>query len=163
MNTRVPTSSLRIAKTLASLAIFTVLLPGCGGGGGSDGDGSSATVLQGSLIQGEDGEAAETSSRIRLAHSAGEGIGEVEVCALGSCSTTDSMGRWGFAVPSTPTAIPFTIVGHGIDQTATVQVPDGAAEVEIEFENHGSEGIHIHSVIADGNSIPQPGEAGDAE
>lgn len=125
-----------------------LFLSACSGGGGGDSD--NGVIFQGTLVQGED----ETHSR--LAHDAGEAIGEVQVCALGECSTTDGNGQWGFRVEQAPTEFEMSVVGHEIDSKWTVIIPSTAKDVMIELENH-ADGVHAHSVIADGVEVEQGG------
>ncbi len=96
----------------------------------------------------------------QVAHGAGEFLENIEICAVGECSKTDANGRWGFASEATFAGgdIAFTIKGHGIDTTTIITVPSGADNVEIEFENHGTEGVHAHSVVVDGVETAQHSE-----
>lgn len=126
-----------------SKLLVLLFLTACGGSGGDSEDG---VVFQGSLVQG--------SATIRLAHDAGEAIEEVQVCALGECSTTDGNGQWGFRVEQAPTEFELSVIGHGIDSKLTVIIPSTAKDVVIELENH-AEGIHAHSVVADGQGVDQ--------
>jgi hypothetical protein len=120
-------------------------LSGCSGDGGGDSDG---VVFEGTLTQGE---SVAHDSRIKPKHSAGEKIGEVTVCALGSCSETDSNGQWGFLVEGDFSGgdVAFSFDGHGIATTTIVEVPAGAKNVEIDFLNEGGT-IHTHEFLVDG-------------
>ncbi len=139
------------------IVVASALLVGCGGGGGDETT-ADAVVLQGSLIQGSEA-SSQKLSQPRVAHSAGELIPDVEVCALGACSKTDAMGRWGFAVDNVPAEIQFTLTGHGISDMVSVSVPELAKDITIEFENLGDTDIVVHSVVADGAEVEQ-GEDG---
>lgn len=130
--------------SLKKTCLVLLFLSACGGGGGSDSD--SGVVFQGTLIQGADS--------ARLAHEVGEAIEDVQVCALGTCSTTDGNGQWGFSVDQAPTEIAFSVTGHEINSTWTIIIPSTAKDVTIELENH-SDGVHAHDVIADGQIVDQ--------
>lgn len=126
------------------LILFSLIfaLVACGGGsGGSD----NTTVFQGTLVQGPEATA-------RLAHEAGEKIEGVQICALGTCSTTDGNGQWGFGLETPPSAIEFSAIGHGINSSWVIEIPATAKDVTIELENH-PEGVHAHSVLADGVEV----------
>lgn len=137
-------------KQILMLLCF-VVIAGCGGGGGSGSD--SGVVLEGTLIQGETDEPVEReSSAFRAKHSVGEFIEGVNVCALGACSITDTSGRWGFAVDALTEEVTFTMQGHGIDDSLTLRLPENASSVFMEFESHGSDGVHAHEIIVDGQT-----------
>lgn len=138
-----------------SVALSCLVFASCGGsGGGSD---ESGTVFEGVLIQGDAVVHAERDLLAQVAHGAGEFLENIEVCALGECSKTDANGRWGFATASRFAGgeVLFSIVGHGIDTSVVIDVPSGADNVVVEFENHGEEGVHAHSVLVDGAEAPQ--------
>ena len=125
-----------------SLIFLTV---GCGGGGG--GDDSDGMVLEGTLIQGSGSGHALISPK----HSEGEPIGEVEICALGGCSTIDATGHWGFLVEGEFGGgdVAFTVQGHGIDTTAVVDIPAGTRSAAFDFINNGG-AVSAHTIVFDG-------------
>ena len=137
------------------VALSCLVFASCGGSGGGDSD--SGTVFEGVLAQGDGVVHSERDLLSQVAHGAGEFIENVEVCALGECSKTDATGRWGFATASRFAGgeVLFSIVGHGIDAAVVLDVPSGADNVVVEFENHGAEGVHAHSVLVDGTEAPQ--------
>ena len=115
-------------------------------------------MFEGSLIQGEDAAAhSEKQLYAQVAHGAGESLENIQICALGECSKTDAKGIWGFATEEAFAGgdVLFTVNGHGIDSAVVVNVPAGAKNVVIELENHGDEGVHAHSVVADGAEVTQ--------
>lgn len=108
------------------------------------GGSSSGTLITGNLTQSG---AVNHSFR----HDAGEKIEDVEICALGQCSTTDSEGQWGFEVDTRNVKeATFSIKGHGIDTTTNVEIESGANQIEIEFK-HDDGKVEAHSVVADGH------------
>lgn len=135
-------------SALVALVLYPVLtLTGCGG---SSSDGGIA--FSGLLTQGEP---ATHSASLSLRHGAGENIEEVEICALGECSTTDSAGLWGFVAGEEFTGGPvvFSIKGHGIDAQKLVVIPEGASDVEIHFEHGADNEIALHHMSVDGERV----------
>ncbi len=132
--------------------LFFLTLVACGGSSGSDSEGM---VIEGTLTQG-DHEGAERASDPRVAHSAGEVIENVEICALGQCSITDATGQWGFQLPETflgGEAL-FTVVGHGINSETVVTIPVGHSNVIVELVN-GENGVEVHHVGVDGEETAE--------
>ena len=140
-----------ISKRLPTYALLSMLIcfVGCGGGS-SDSDG---VAFSGLLTQGE---AASHDSSNSLRHDKGENIEEVEICALGECSVTDTQGLWGFVADQSFTGgtVLFTIKGHGIDTQSTVEIPTGASDVDIHFENVAGQ-IELHHLVVDGVTVSE--------
>ena len=144
---------MKIIKKFIFLAAC-LLGAACGGGGGSDSDG---IIFEGELTQGE---AVEHAAR-GFKHGAGEPIGEVAVCALGRCSTTDSKGLYGFVGPKDFTGgdILFTVEGHGIQASSVVNVPSTAKSVYLHFETSASTEVHVHHMTVDGSEVAATSES----
>lgn len=129
------------------LTIFVVGASACGGGGGSD---DSGVLLEGTLT--EDGGAGHDKA-FNFRHSSGQRIGNVQICGLGECSTTDDEGQWGFVLPGEFTGgdVELSVIGHGISSSAVVNVPAGSTEmflglrhveggiIEVDTEEHGED------------------------
>jgi hypothetical protein len=140
-----------ISQRLPLQALLSTLLcfVGCGGGS-SDSDG---VAFSGLLTQGE---TASHDASNSLRHAEGENIEEVEICALGECSVTDSQGLWGFVADQSFTGgtVLFAIKGHGIDTQSTVEIPAGASDVDIHFENVAGQ-VELHHLVVDGVTISE--------
>ncbi len=123
------------------VSVFALLsFSGCGGGSSDSG-----MLIEGTLT--EAGGANEARFMSHLLHSAGERIENVEICALGACSTTDSSGQWGFEVEPMTGEVLFTIQGHGIDETSTATIPTGAEDVVVDLR-HVPGGIVTAQVVS---------------
>ncbi len=131
-------------RLLSCLAFAT--LTACGGSGGSD---DSGTVLSGTLTQGS----AVAHALIVAKHSAGAKIENVQICALGECSTTDGEGQWGFLIEENFAggAIAFSIVGHGIDTTTTINIPAAAEDVVLDLV-HANGVVNADHITIDGET-----------
>lgn len=139
------------------LILSVALLSGCSGGSSGDG-----MVIEGQLIQG----AKVAHSAPLFRHGAGESIGEVEICALGECSITDTDGRWGFVANETFNGgdVEFSIKGHGIDGTKIVSIPAGANEVFVVFEHGTGNEIDVETLTVDNKEVEhEHDEDGDHE
>jgi len=137
---------IRVRNIFVTTAVL--LLSACSGGSSDSG-----MVLEGTLVQGESPSHARVADP-RLLHGAGQTIGNVEICALGDCSITDDAGQWGFAVDESFNGgrVSFSIVGHGINSEASVDVPEGASNVVITFQNEAG-AVAATSVVADGEEV----------
>lgn len=117
---------------IIACALLCVQNTGCGGSSSNDG-----VLLRGRIVQGE-----EKKSAI-LAHELGEGLIEIEVCALGRCDKTNRSGTW-----SLPTNVArdnevlFTVKGHGADTSFILNIPQKARRVDIEKLLHTEFGDH---------------------
>ena len=133
------------AITAASVFALSFVI-GCGGGGGGD-DSTSGIVLEGTLIQGAGG----SHARIATKHSEGEPLEEVEICALGSCSTTDATGHWGFLAEGNFAGgdVLFTVNGHEISSSPVVSIPAGTQVANVEFI-HTDGVVSAHTLVFDG-------------
>lgn len=132
-------------RSLISLTVgLLCILSSCGGGGGS----GSGMLIEGTLT--EAGGAGHAT--VLLRHSAGQRIENVQICALGECSTTDSEGQWGFVAPEEfhGGEVLFSLNGHGISQAATVVIQPGAEEVIIDFQHVEGGLIEATHVTTDG-------------
>ena len=80
---------------------------------------------------------------------------DVMICALGSCSTTDGAGQWGFAAPASFAGgeVEFDIVGHGIADQLVVTIPAGAADIDLSLIHEGDAGTVVSQVMADGIAL----------
>lgn len=132
---------------LGHLAVAVLCLSACGGGGSSD---------DGMLIEGTLTEAggADHSLSLVLRHDEGARIEEVEICALGQCSTTDGAGQWGFVAPESFSggAVSFTVVGHGIDTTTVVEIPADAGEVFLDLQHVEGGLVEAAHITVDGET-----------
>lgn len=137
------TACYRFVRPLLGLALFTFGACNSGGGGGE-------VVLQGKLMQG--GVAAHSDAKQQMIpkHGAGVPLDEVQVCALGVCSTTDSEGQWGFAVGKDGARgeVLFTFSGH-IKGTSVVSFPESFSEAEITFVNMGNGMVEAEETVFD--------------
>lgn len=133
-------------SSLLFAASVSILLLSSACGGGSSG---GSLVIEGTLIQGS---AASHGRSINssVAHTAGQTIESVRICALGQCSTTDANGAWGFATDFEGGAVNFTLDGHGILAETAVDIPADSQDVFIEFENQGGNHVLAHTVTIDG-------------
>jgi hypothetical protein len=125
------------------VSICSALMVGCGGSSSNDG-----MVFQGQLTQG--GAVAHAAAAEK--HGAGQNIENVEICALSECSTTDADGNWGFVVSDSfiGGSVEFSINGHGIQTSASIDVPEGTQDVFVHFENRGKNGVMVHHLMIDG-------------
>jgi hypothetical protein len=117
---------------IIACALLCVQNTGCGGSSSNDG-----VLLRGTIVQGE-----EKKSAI-LAHELGEGLTEIEVCALGRCDKTNRSGTW--SIPSNvarDSEILFTVKGHGADTSFVLNIPQKAKRVDIEKLLHTEFGDH---------------------
>ena len=123
-------------------ALCVVFMLACGGSS------SDGVYFNGILNQGES--VAHSDNVLR--HAAGQNIENVEICALGECSTTDSNGAWAFEAPESFNGgeVEFTIKGHGIDTTQIVDVPDESSEIFVHFQRIGQNDVIVHHLIIDG-------------
>lgn len=124
-----------------ALACSTFLLNACGGGSSSN---NEDILIEGKITEGL---GTEYSSRTK--HGPGEGIEDVMICALGTCSRTDQLGQWGFLVSkkSFDSEILFDIDGHGIKTNTLVKLTHAAKEAYIHFENNAGKVIVHHMEI----------------
>jgi hypothetical protein len=125
------------------LCFVSALSIGCNGSSSNDG-----IVFQGQLTQGDAVAHAEATSK----HGAGQNIENVEVCALGECSTTDDGGNWAFVAPEVFTggSVEFTLNGHGLQTNVLVDVPEGSRDVFAHFERQGGNTVVVHHLMIDG-------------
>ena len=120
------------------------LIVGCGGGS-SSGDGM--------LVEGTLTEAGGAAHKALISkHGAGQKIGNVTICALGECSTTDDAGQWGFVAPESFTGgdTLFTINVHGIEAETVVDLHSGASSIFIDFQHVEGGVVEAESVLIDG-------------
>jgi hypothetical protein len=132
---------------------LTVLLVSCGGSNSTE----DGILLEGTLTQGAP---LEDSFRIlNLRHSAGEKIDEVEICALGECSTTDDEGQWGFVANPEFTGgeVEFIITGHNIATTTIINIPLNSKEIVLDL-NHLNNKVTVATMYTNGNQINSPKE-----
>jgi hypothetical protein len=131
---------MRIA--LSFLPLVTFVVAGCGSSS------SGGVYFNGTLTQG----GSEAHVGVEHRHSAGQNIENVEICALGECSTTDGNGAWAFEAPDPfqGGTVEFTIRGHGIDTTQSVDVPADANEVFVHFQREGANTVFVHHLMIDG-------------
>ena len=132
-------------KKLIAIAILSVgclMMTGCGGSSSDNG-----VVFEGFLDQGSD---SGHSAKVNPRHSAGERIEEVDICAFGECSKTDAQGQWGFLVNSFKGGeVLFSAVGHGIDDTFVVEIPESAKDVMLHLQNNGGQ-VGVHHMTVNG-------------
>ncbi len=135
-----------------TLITLGLILASCGGGSSSD----SGVIIEGTLT--EAGGAAHNTS-LNLKHSSGQTIENVEVCALGECSTTDGEGQWGFGIQNKLAGgdIQFTIKGHGIDTQTVVSLPSSANSVFIDFKHVEGGLVNADHVTVDGETSHNEG------
>ncbi len=138
---------MKATAAIFSIAIALITLTGCGGGGGDGSVSTDGLVLEGSLTQGSE----SSHARIATKHSEGEPLESIEICALGSCSTTDATGHWGFLVEGAFTGgdVQFTVNGHGISASPIFHVPEGAENVVFELVHSGGV-VSATSITVDG-------------
>ena len=122
---------------VASLFFICISLQACGGGSSDSG-----MLIEGTLTEAG---GADHSRSLVLKHGEGQPIENVEICALGECSTTDGQGQWGFVADETFTGgeVLFTIIGHGIDTTTALTISEGVQEVFLDFQH--VEGGHVEA------------------
>jgi hypothetical protein len=135
-------------KLIAIIACISCsILSSCGGGGSSD----SGLVVSGTLT--EAGGATHSNS-LALRHSDNEGIEDVEICALGECSTTDSQGLWGFVAGEDFVGgdVLFETNGHGISAMTVINIPEGAKEVVLDLRHIEGGEIKAEHVTIDGET-----------
>ncbi len=122
------------------LSFCTALLSACGGS-----DSSKGILIEGSLSQGS------KSSHKVFKHSAGEHISQIEICALGKCSTTDAEGQWGFVINTNFPGgeIAFKLTGHGIETSTVVNIPIAEENVLINFSNEAGT-VVVEEMLIDG-------------
>jgi hypothetical protein len=127
------------------LACLTI---GCGSGSSG-----SNILIEGTLTEGA-GIIHSSMHQLRnescwLKHSAGQRIEEVEICALGKCSTTNLEGEWGFFVSEIAVSpVEFSIKGHGIDTFVAVELEQANRHVFIHFE-HVEGAVSVHHMFID--------------
>ncbi len=96
---------------------------------------SDSIRIRGTIIQGE------SKEYNMLAHEAGERIPGVQICALGSCDTTNRNGVWSLGFRGTRIdEVLFSVKEHGADTTFTLNIPQQAKNVEIEMSLHTEAG-----------------------
>jgi uncharacterized membrane protein len=129
-------------RIIASCLTFMAVVM-CGCGSSSDGVYFNGTLTQGGAVAHAD---------LEHRHSAGQNIENVEVCALGECSTTDGSGAWAFEAPDSFAGgtVEFTIKGHGLDTAQSVEVPAGVSEVFVHFQREGTNTVVVHHLMLDG-------------
>ncbi len=127
---------------LASLSLV------CFSCGGSSSD--SGILIEGTLIEG----GGDAHENIILKHSSGENLENVQVCALGECSTTDAAGQWGFVAGGDFNGgqVSFTIQGHGIDTTTLIDIPAGASEVFLDLKHEEDGSVKADHITIDGET-----------
>lgn len=131
-----------------TLAILVLLfVSACGGSGG---DSSGGIVFEGELTQGP-----TDSHEARIKHGADEQIEEVQICALGRCSTTDGKGAFGFSAPDSYTGgdVEFSVSGHSTEAKVVVPVPMNAKDVFIHFQKESTSIVHLHHLTVDGVDV----------
>lgn len=132
------------------LTLFSTLLLLSVGCGGESSD--SGPLIEGTLTEG-----GVSSHSLQLAigmrHSSGERIEEVQICALGKCSLTDTQGQWGFVIDQElPTGdIVLTAEGHGIVSQTTISVPPSAQEIFVDLE-HEDGALVVNHLTIDGET-----------
>jgi hypothetical protein len=131
---------MRIA--LSFLSLLTFVVAGCGSSS------SDGIYFHGTLTQG----GAEAHAGVGHRHLAGQNIENVEICALGECSTTDGNGSWAIEAPESFNggAVEFSINGHGINTTQSLDVPADVNEVFVHFQREGSNTVFVHHLMIDG-------------
>jgi hypothetical protein len=136
-------STLSVCKLLILASLIS-----CGGGGSSD----SGMLIQGTLI--EAGGAGHDRA-LTHAHSSGQFIENVQICALGECSTTDAQGKWGFVAADNFEGgdVEFSFDGHGIATTSVVNIPVGASDVIIDFQHVEGGAVQAKHVTVDGETV----------
>jgi hypothetical protein len=118
---------------------------GCGGASGG------GIVVEGTLT--EAGGASHNPTTLfrhssgLFRHSSGQRIGNVEICALGECSTTDDEGQWGLVFPEETAGneVLFTITGHGIDTTMVTILPAGKPNILLALQHVAGGKIEVSS------------------
>lgn len=145
---------MKILKLSITALVTGSLLAACGGGGSSD----SGILIEGTLT--ESGGAGHSNS-VALKHSDGQRIENVQICALGECSTTDSEGQWGFVAGEGFAGgdVLFTLEGHGIASTSAVKIPGGASDVFIDFQHVEGGAVEAEHVTVDGETAHNEDEA----
>ena len=140
-------------KILTLSLLLSPLLNACGGG--SDGDTKSLVVFEGELTQGMGETHADRQDLNFVKHAPGEGIEDVQICALGKCSKTDANGSFGFGAPESYDGgeVEFSVSGHFTEAKQVINVPVGAKNVFIHFEKHSSSEVHIHHLMIDGKEV----------
>jgi hypothetical protein len=141
--------SMRKVRTFLAVLSFSFSLTACGGGS----SGSSGTLIEGTLTEAGGAAAAESRS-LMLRHSSGQRIEDVQICALGECSTTDGEGQWALVTGDVFAGgeVLFTVKGHGIDTTAVVAIPNSAREVFVDFQHVEGGAIEAQHVTVDGET-----------
>jgi len=131
-------------KILLLLTLLTI--NGCGGG---------TTTGDGMLIEGTLTEAG-SGHKVLNKHGVGEKIGDVTICALGLCSTTDSEGQWGFVASEDFSGgeVLFTFDGHGIAAQTILDLHSNAKNVFIAFD-HEDGSVVADSILVDGQPEDQ--------
>jgi hypothetical protein len=142
-------------KTVAAACLpfaLLFLLPGCSGDSSDSG-----MLIEGTLT--EAGGAGHGKSLL-LKHSDGQRIEDVQVCALGECSTTDGEGQWGFvAGEGFPGGdVLFTVNGHGIKTATAVNISGGAKEVFLDLRHVEGGLVEATHVTVDGETEDNHGE-----
>ncbi|MES2462702.1 MAG: hypothetical protein V4671_19140 [Armatimonadota bacterium] len=147
----------RKKNLVALLSTSLVFLQSGCGGGGSDGDGGSLDselLIEGTLTEAGGG-GADHSRAFVFKHSEGNRLGNVQVCALGKCSTTDDKGQWSFAVDDKDFAggnLQLSLTGHGIDTSTSVNVPKGSNQVFLQLHHVEGARIIANHVTIDGET-----------
>ncbi len=139
--------SFRNGKSLLMATILLITsLAGCGGGSSDSG----------MLIEGTLTEAGSTDHNLGFAlkHTNGQRVENVQICALGECSTSDAQGQWGFEVKGSFNGgnVLFTLSGHGIETTTTVDIPSGASEIFLDFQHVEGGAVRAEHITVDGET-----------
>ncbi len=131
----------KLFPVMSAALLSLLFLSACGGSSSND----KSVIIEGDLNQGA------SSDHKLFKHSEGEHIGEVEICALGECSTTNTEGEWGFATSEdlNGNEVSFKFTGHGIDTTTIVKIPDAEENVLIKFV-HSANVVTIAEMLVDG-------------
>lgn len=132
---------LKISKIPLIISLFVITA--CGGSS------QSGLLIEGTLTEAG---GADHSKSIILKHEDGEKIGEVTICALGECSTTDSEGQWGFVLGDNFVGgeVLFTISGHNISANSVISIPEGATDVFLDLQHTEGGLIKAEHIIIDG-------------
>lgn len=135
---------MKLISAIVSTILLSAALTACGGGSSDSG-----MLIEGTLTEAG---GAGHDRVLTHAHSAGQRIENVQVCALGECSVSDAQGQWGFVAGSNFAGgeVAFSIEGHGISTTSVVDIPAGANEVFIDFQHVEGGAVEAHHVTADG-------------
>lgn len=137
---------MKLFKICTFSLFFSTSFIACGGGSSDSG-----MLIEGTLT--EAGGAHHVQASI-LRHSVGQKIENVEICALGECSTTDGEGQWGFVAGNQFSGgdVLFSVNGHGIETTTVVNIPSGANEVFLDLQHVEGGHIEAHHITVDGET-----------